>query len=140
MHSNNKNLEKIYQIIIFTEVSNLAKSIPSKIAELTMMITNSQSDRQIYEMTNKHHFEYSKNRHYIKNYCLTSKKKLFEEEKTVKKSKTDPMAKTLKKLPPLSLDSSYKYTIITNFTLWIEPLWLERKMKTKMSDILIFVF
>lgn len=79
LHSGNKNIEEIYQIVTSTEVANMAWQITGQIADLAMQIMKKSNGRQQQpqprQKTNEKYFNCKKRRHYAKDYCAATKKK-----------------------------------------------------------------
>ena len=87
MHLDDKDLEKIQQIIISIKIANLAKHITDQIADLAMMTKKNQSNKLPFAKSNEKYFHYGKKIYYTNNYHSGPKKKLLEEEKIEMKAK-----------------------------------------------------
>ena len=90
LHSGDKNIEEIQQIVTSTKVANMARQTIGQIVDLAMQmkkrLDGRQQQLQSRQRTNKKCFNYRKRRHYVKDCCSATKRK-FEDKKASKKLK-----------------------------------------------------
>lgn len=88
LYSGDTNLEKIQQIVTFTEVANLTKQIVGVTAVLALIAKKKQPERVTKSNLEEEYFNYGKKGHYAKDYFslsyISNKKK---SEKSMKKAK-----------------------------------------------------
>ena len=80
LHSGDKNLEEIQQIVISTKAANLAKQAVKVIANLALMAKKKQLEKIIRSKSGEECFNCGKKGHYAKDYCSSTSNKRKPEE------------------------------------------------------------
>ncbi len=87
LHSGDKTLKAIQQIVISTKVTNLAKRVTGKIGDLAMMTKKKQMKKQRpFPKANEECFYCGKRKHYTKD-CYLAIKRKSKEEKVAEEAK-----------------------------------------------------
>ena len=82
LHSNDKDLEEIQQIVTSTEVANLAKRAVGAIADLALIAKKKQPEKTIRSKPGEECFNCRKKGHYAKDYYFSTSNKRKPEEQT----------------------------------------------------------
>lgn len=91
LHLSDKDLEEIQQIVTSTKAAKMAKRATSQTADLSIMVkkrSDAWSQQQLKSQSTKEFFNYGKTKHYTKDCCSATKRKLKDKKASQEAKRT----------------------------------------------------